>query len=74
MSRRQFINRVSVSLPGQRYSPSLDSIVGVIVSRRAKFDVLIRTTIRNRKDLLRPFVELLGKRRQVFGSVEFGIL
>ena len=41
MSRRGFINRVNVSLPSQRYFPGLDSVVGIIVSRRTKFDVLI---------------------------------
>ena len=71
MSQRKFINRVSANLPSQRYLPAADSIVGIIVSRGAKFDVLIRTTIR--EDLLHPFVERLGKRFQVFIVVEFGI-
>jgi len=74
MSQRQFINRANVSLPSQSYPPGLDSVVGIIVSRRAKLDVLIRMAVRSRKDLLHPLVELPGKRRQVFGGVEFRIL
>ena len=73
MSRSRFINKVSVNLPSQSYPPGLDSIVEVIVPRRTKFDVLICTVVRNRKDLLHPFVELLGERCQVFRVVEFGI-
>jgi len=60
-----------MSLPSQRYPPSLDSVVRVVVSRETKFDVLICTAIRSRKDLLHPFVELLGERCQVLGVVEF---
>jgi len=73
MSRRRFINRVSMSLPSQSYFPGLDSVVGIIVSRRAKFNVLICMAIRSRKDLLHPFVELPGKSCQVLRGVEFGI-
>ena len=73
MSQRCFINRVSISLPSQRYPPGLDSVVEVIVPRRTKFDVLICTAVRSRKDLFHSFVELLGERCQVLGVVEFGI-
>jgi len=73
MSRHQFINGVGVNLPSQRYPPSLDSAVDIVVSRRTKFDVLICMAIRGRKDLLHPFVELLGERCQVIGVVEFRI-
>jgi len=69
-----FINRTSASLPGQRQPPEPNSTVGIIVSRGAKFDIVIRTTIRSREGLLDTFVEPLGKRCQVFGGVEFGIL
>ena len=72
-SQRQFINRLSVNLPSQRYPPNFDFIVEIVVSRRTKFDVLIRTAIRSRKDLLHPFVKLLGERCQVLGVVEFRI-
>ena len=73
MSRSRFINKVSVNLPSQRYPPGLDSVVEIVVSRRTKFDVLICTATRGRKDLLHPFVELLGERCQVLGVVEFRI-
>ena len=73
MSRRQFVNGVSGSLPSQRYPPGLDSPGEIVVSRRTKFDVLICMATRSREDLLHPFVELLGERCQVFGIVEFRI-
>ena len=73
MSRHQLIDRVNGNLPGQRQPPGPDSTVGIIVSQGAKPDVLIRVTIRNRKHLLYPLVESLGKQRQVVGSVEFRI-
>jgi len=74
MSRCQIINGVSVSLPSQRQPPSSDPTVWIVVSWRAKFDVLICVAIRNRKDLFYAFVEPLGKCSQVLGGVEFGIL
>jgi len=73
MSQRQFINRVSMSSPSQSYPPGLDSVVGIIVSRKSKFDVLICTAIRSREDPLHPFVELLGERCQVLRVVEFRV-
>ena len=73
MSQRCFINRVSMSLPSQRYPPGLDSVVEIVVSRKSKFDVLICTAVRSRKDLLHPFIELLGERCQVLRVVEFGV-
>ena len=63
-----------MNLPSQRQPPGFDSAVRVIISRGAKFNELIRQGIRARKDLLYAFVELLGKRCQIFGGVEFGIL
>jgi len=71
MSRCQIIHRVSANLPSQRQLATTDSVVGIVVSRGAKFDVLIPTTIG--KYLLHSFVERLGKRFQVFVVVEFGI-
>ena len=71
MSWCQIIHKVSTNPPSQRQLPATDSVVGIVVSRGAKFDVLIPTTVR--KDLLHPFVERLGKRFQVFVVVEFGI-
>ena len=65
------INRAGVSSPSQRQPPGPDSTFGIIISRRAEFDVLIRITVRSRKDLLHPFVELLGKCCQIVGGVEF---
>jgi len=62
-----------MGLPGQRYPPSLDSVVEIVVSERTKFDVLICTAIQSRKDPLHPFVELLGERCEVLRVVEFGI-
>ena len=70
----QFVSKVSVSLPGQCQLPALDSTPGIVISRGAKFDVLIPMTIQSRKDLLHPFVELLRKRCQVLSGVEFRIL
>ena len=61
MSGRQSIVKMS-DLPCQHQLPGSDPIVGIIVSRGAKFDVLVRMTIRNRKDLFYAFVEFLGKR------------
>ena len=74
MYRCQIVNGVSVSLPSQRQSPSPDPTVGIVVSWRAEFDVLICVAIRNRKDLLYAFIEPLGKSSQVLGGVEFGML
>jgi len=71
MSRSRFINRVGVNLPSQSYPPGLDSVVEIVVPRRTKFDVLICTATRSRKDLLHSFVKLLGERCQVFGVVKF---
>jgi hypothetical protein len=65
---------MSISLPGQCQSPRLDSTAGIVVSQGAKFDEFIRITIRHRKHLLQPVIEPLGKRCQVLGGVEFGIL
>jgi len=70
----QLVGGVSVSVPGQCQPPSLDSTLSIMVSGGAEFDVLIRTTIRHRKDPLYPFVKPLGKRFQVFGGFEFGRL
>ena len=36
----QFVDRVSGGLPGQRKSPSLDSVFGIIIPWGPKFDVL----------------------------------
>ena len=74
MSQPQLIHRVSASLPSQPELPTLDSTFGVSFSRGEEFDVLIRVATRNRKGLLHPFVESLGKCCQVFGGVEFGML
>ena len=70
----KLINRLSVSVPGQRQLAEPNSTAGIIVSRGAKFDIVICTTVRSRKGLLDTFVEPRGKRCQVFGSIEFGIL
>ena len=64
----------SVSLPSQRQPPGPDSIFGIIVSRGAKFDILVRITVRSRKDLFHPLVKLLGKSCEVARGVEFGVL
>ena len=69
-----FGSRVSVSLPSQYQFPALDSILGIMISWGAKFHVLIPTTVRRRKDLLYPFVELIGKRYQVLGGIELRML
>jgi hypothetical protein len=45
-------NSVTVSLPGQGQPPGLDPVARIIISRRAKLDILIRKIIRHRKDLL----------------------
>ena len=65
---------MSVSSPSQRQLPGLDSTLGVIISWGAKLDVLVLIAAQRRKDLLHPFVELLGKRCKVVGGVEFRIL
>ena len=67
----RFANRVCISLPSQRQSPSLDSKLGVIVPRGTEFDVLSHLVVR--KDHLYPFVEPLDNRCQVFLGVESGI-
>jgi hypothetical protein len=69
---RRRIGGASVSLPCQRQPSSPDPIVGIIVSWGTKSDVLVRGAVRNRKDLLHPLVEPLGKRREVFWGVEPG--
>ena len=74
MSQHQLIDEVSANLPSQRQPPSPDSTAGIVISWGAKSDILIRGTIQNRKDLLHSFVEFLGKKRQVIGGVESGIL
>ena len=74
MSRRKFVQKVSANLPSQCQLSGLDSTAGIIISRRAKLDILVRMAIRNRKDLLYPSVKLLGKCCQVLGGVEFRIL
>ena len=66
--RVRLIDGVGTRLPSQRQSPGLDSTVGVIVPRGAKFDVLSRLVVR--KYLLYPFVKPLGKRVQILGGVE----
>ena len=58
-------------LPCQRQSPGLDPMFRVVVSWGTKPDVVSPLIVR--KDPLHPFVELLGKRRQVPGGVEFGL-
>ena len=57
-------------IPCQRQSPSLDSVLGVIIPRGAESDVLSRLVIREYS--LHPFVEPLRKRCQVFWGVELG--
>ena len=74
LSADSFVHSVSASLPSKRQLPAIDPIGGIMVFRGAKFDVLIRTTIRNRKHLLYLFVELPGKRFQFPGVVESGLL
>jgi hypothetical protein len=66
----KFADKVGMNLPSQCQPPRLDSILGIVIPWGAKFDVLNRLVLR--KDLLYPFVELLGKCFQVFGSVESG--
>ena len=67
---RQSITKEDVNLPSQRQPPSPDSVLGVIIPLGAESDVLSRLVIR--EDPLYPFVELLGKCRQVPGGVEPG--
>lgn len=59
-----------MSLPSQRQPPGPDSIIGIIIPRGAKHDVLSRLIIR--KDPLCPSVKLLGESVQVLGVVELG--
>ena len=61
---------MSLSLPSQHQSPSLDSTLGIGIPRRAKFDGL--RPLVTREDPLHAFVELLGKSCQVLGGVKFG--
>ena len=61
-----------MGLPSQRQFPTRNPAPGVIIPRGAKFDVLKRLIIR--EDLLYPFVEPLGKCRQVLGGVEPGTI
>ena len=42
---RQFVNGVKVSLPSERQPPGLDSILGIIISKGAKFDILSRLVV-----------------------------
>ena len=69
-----FADIMSVSLPCQRQLSGLDSALGIVISWGAEFDELILMAIRSRKDLLQPFVELLGKFCNIVGGVEFGVL
>ena len=46
----KFVNRVSENLPSQHELPGLDSILGVVIPRRTKLDILSRLIIR--KDFL----------------------
>ena len=59
-----------MSLPRERQSPGLYSALGVIIPWGAKSDILNCLIIR--EDPLDPFVELLGKCRQVFRGIELG--
>ena len=58
-----------MNLPSQRQPPRLDSILGIVIPRGAKLDVLNRLVVR--KDIC-SFVELMGKCFQVFRGVESG--
>jgi len=62
-------NRAGTRLPSQRQPPGSDSKVCIVIPLCAKFDVLRCLVIR--KDPLHSFVELLGKRCQVIGGIEF---
>jgi len=70
----KFGNRMGINLPGQCQPPGLDSTVGIVVSWGAKLDIMIRLTVRSRKGLLNTVIKPQGKRCQVIGGVEFGIL
>ena len=60
--------RVTGGLPSQHQLSRFDSMLGVVVPRRAKFDVLYSFVIREYS--LRPFIELLGKSSNIFGGIE----
>ena len=66
--RGRFVGKAGTGIPSQHQPPGLDSIVGIIIPRGTKFEILRRLIIR--KDLLHPSVESLGEFFQILGSVE----
>lgn len=68
----QFADGAVEGLPRQGESPSLDSTSGIVIPRRAEFDMLGCLVVG--KYPLHPLVELLGECRQVIGIVKFRIL
>ena len=71
---RSRIGVVGTVLPFQRQPSSPNPTLGIIVPWGSKSHVLVRCAVRNRKDLLHPFIKPLRERCQVFRGVVLGTL